>query len=693
MKKKSLSILLGLCMIFTLLSLPVSAAVKVQEKPTRIGVVGPNGEANAVTAAPEDLPAGLSYDSDTNTLTMENVNITKYYMGRAYVGIHVYDSSNLTIRLIGNNVIRTSDECSYGILLDGSAAQEMVITGDGSLVVDGPRNTAIVTQGKLIIDSSVALLAGFQRDSLFNAKGGITIGGEPYTGNAKEGAVVNGKVIDKVRKTPLDLKANSAGYGTKGASFNPKTESVTVKQTGEGWGWNHETRTLTMSGTTIYSSTGDYALRLPFESTRIELTSDTENTVIGPDGSIVCAIQGTDFSINGSGGLTALGGRSTVESAGGSRAIDSSYLAISGSVRVTAIGGTANNVSIGLTAVYKLDISGSARVRAVTGRGGSCTAISQNVREGVFISENAYVETDTSNAAGSGTGLKVKSGNLEISGGTVKTLNSHSRGIDVSNVYDEEKGHVRITGGTVETSGNLSGLRATGNVTVTGGSVTASSPNAALESEGGAITIAPARKQLAVYGGAAAPGEKLAMVAASGSYTLSSEQLASKYMHIAYEPLKTEGVDIRADYTAGQSKQTLYSVDLTWGGMEFEYVDGDVAGTWNPATHKYEGQKASGWHYAKGTNEISLTNHSNIGLDVAFAFAPGTGYDAVTGSFAGAGITNGKATLASGEATTPENPPSVTAALTLSGALPANTSGVIGRATVTIDAATTEAKK
>ena len=41
---------------------------------------------------------------------------------------------------------------------------------------------------------------------------------------------------------------------------------------------------------------------------------------------------------------------------------------------------------------------------------------------------------------------------------------------------------------------------------------------------------------------------------------------------------------VKASYSAGAGGGTVYSVDITWGNMEFTYSAGSGS-TWNPATH------------------------------------------------------------------------------------------------------------
>ena len=89
-------------------------------------------------------------------------------------------------------------------------------------------------------------------------------------------------------------------------------------------------------------------------------------------------------------------------------------------------------------------------------------------------------------------------------------------------------------------------------------------------------------------------------------------------------------IDVNAKYVDGVSVPTRYSVDVTWGAMEFTYT---VSGTktWDPETHTYTASTQSAW--TAGGNTITVTNHSNTDITASFAFSALTAYDTVTGSF------------------------------------------------------------
>ena len=92
----------------------------------------------------------------------------------------------------------------------------------------------------------------------------------------------------------------------------------------------------------------------------------------------------------------------------------------------------------------------------------------------------------------------------------------------------------------------------------------------------------------------------------------------------------SQDIDVHAKYVDGVSVPTRYSVDVTWGAMEFTYT---VSGTkvWDPETHTYTTSTQPTWT-ASG-NTITVANHSNTDITASFAFSALTAYDTVTGSF------------------------------------------------------------
>ena len=98
----------------------------------------------------------------------------------------------------------------------------------------------------------------------------------------------------------------------------------------------------------------------------------------------------------------------------------------------------------------------------------------------------------------------------------------------------------------------------------------------------------------------------------------------------------SQDIDVNAKYVGGVSVPTRYSVDLTWGAMEFTYT---VSGTktWDPESHTYTTSTQPVWT-ASG-NTITVTNHSNTDITASFAFSALTAYNTVTGSFSSTSLT------------------------------------------------------
>ena len=98
----------------------------------------------------------------------------------------------------------------------------------------------------------------------------------------------------------------------------------------------------------------------------------------------------------------------------------------------------------------------------------------------------------------------------------------------------------------------------------------------------------------------------------------------------------SQDIDVSAKYVDSVSTPTKYSVDVTWGAMEFTYT---VSGTkvWDPETHTYTTSTQPAWT-ASG-NTITVTNHSNTDITASFAFSALTAYNTVTGSFSSTSLT------------------------------------------------------
>lgn len=122
----------------------------------------------------------------------------------------------------------------------------------------------------------------------------------------------------------------------------------------------------------------------------------------------------------------------------------------------------------------------------------------------------------------------------------------------------------------------------------------------------------------------------------------------------------SQDIDVTARYSDTVTTPDVYSVDITWEDMTFTYSE---AGTmdWDPATHTYTENITAGWD--KESANVTVTNHSNVAVDVTFGYVPVESYGVSTA------LTNTDATvnLAAGVEGGLAEAASVTATLTVSG--------------------------
>ena len=80
---------------------------------------------------------------------------------------------------------------------------------------------------------------------------------------------------------------------------------------------------------------------------------------------------------------------------------------------------------------------------------------------------------------------------------------------------------------------------------------------------------------------------------------------------------KTQTITPSGDVGSVDTSVEVVSVDLSWQAMEFTYTPSSK-GTWNPNTHSYDGGTEASW--SSTSNQITVTNHSNVGITTSFAF-------------------------------------------------------------------------
>ena len=139
-------------------------------------------------------------------------------------------------------------------------------------------------------------------------------------------------------------------------------------------------------------------------------------------------------------------------------------------------------------------------------------------------------------------------------------------------------------------------------------------------------------------------------------------------------------ITVTGVYQAGTTADEKISVDIVWDAMDFTYT-APSQGTWNPATHAYEGQAAGGW--SDNTPAITVKNHSNVALNATLGFTADVA--GVIGTFTEAsGTANDNILeLATTVDTEVSNAPTATANFGISGAA-IDADKTLGTITVTI---------
>lgn len=166
------------------------------------------------------------------------------------------------------------------------------------------------------------------------------------------------------------------------------------------------------------------------------------------------------------------------------------------------------------------------------------------------------------------------------------------------------------------------------------------------------------------------------------SITFSGYSNSKKVTDPDDENQNSANFEMTGSFDPAEDEDIVYSVDVSWGSMEFTYED-EIEGTWNPATHNYDGAEPAGWNCTNGANKVTVTNHSNADVKVSFGYTPNAAYN-INGSFDKTGTT----TLTRGAANDYDNADSVTASLTLDDSTPLDSSAtaesVIGTVIVSL---------
>ena len=91
-----------------------------------------------------------------------------------------------------------------------------------------------------------------------------------------------------------------------------------------------------------------------------------------------------------------------------------------------------------------------------------------------------------------------------------------------------------------------------------------------------------------------------------------------------------QSIDVEARYESSAVTPTVYSVDVSWGAMQFTYSESGTL-DWDPDSHTYSDNTEAGW--TSEGNTVAVTNHSNTQVTVSFSYDSLEDYAEVSGSF------------------------------------------------------------
>lgn len=161
--------------------------------------------------------------------------------------------------------------------------------------------------------------------------------------------------------------------------------------------------------------------------------------------------------------------------------------------------------------------------------------------------------------------------------------------------------------------------------------------------------------------------------------------------HVGSLPTETK-IPVTATYSDSTQHDIIYSVDISWGDMQFTY-NASPKETWNPATHTYDTVGGNEeWSYSPATettlagNEIKITNHSNANVTCNASFTPveeAARNDNFGGSFSSDNVTLYTADgVGTSDAELTSKNLTKTISLFLSGPLPEGFNGTLGTVTL-----------
>ena len=251
--------------------------------------------------------SGYEYGLSAGEITINapiTMIATNKQNGTAVAGSSITINSALSITEPSGGQIRENDGFHYIADRNGKFATNVVIGVAAPTFNDGlgKVDCAFDTYTKGATNDKGYTFAGWFNGETELTSADAAVAGTTYTAKWTK----NGKTV---RTTSLDL-TKIGEENTFGATL---TDGV-YTNADEGWSWNPETKTLTLSGATMdiqLDSDPNIGIKLPAKAT-VATAENTENAVsvrtANPEGSMSRAIVGNgDLTISGQGSLTVVG--------------------------------------------------------------------------------------------------------------------------------------------------------------------------------------------------------------------------------------------------------------------------------------------------------------------------------------------------------------------------------------------------
>lgn len=326
----------------------------------------------------------VSYDPDTNTLTLNNFTFEDNTRRSA-----ISSNQDLTINLIGDNSVTASNTNISGataIIVDGN----LTIDGTGSLTADGTYSGLSASSGVDISGGKVTA-EGINSNGIYSANGTVSItGGEVEATGRDSGINANNITITGGTVTAGSATDNGSGDVTYNSAFGIKADS-----------------SISITGGTV-TATGSDAIAIN------ENTTTTTGTI---------SISGATTTVTANGGNSGIFTKGSVSITGGSVLTNSTNddgWGIYGGSNVTIKDGAkvvakAGDNGIGIGTIYSTASASSANTIVISGEG---TEVEAGCKTGlsaftVNILENSTV-TITTNATAPAVGKAIDATTLNF---------------------------------------------------------------------------------------------------------------------------------------------------------------------------------------------------------------------------------------------------------------------------------------